>query len=146
MLIPLVALIAVAATTAYIRFMGFETVSYELRQCEQPLTAESSWDEVQAAGCDPADAAGTRVELYHEGVYVEPDSVSEATYTFEGWPVNSPSHAIGVWTTDSARSIVVAEPTNEAVRDQLSSDSAGTTWSGFVGARGPTTYWVLLTP
>lgn len=145
MLILLAAVIVAAATAGYVRFMGFEDISYEVSQCDQPLTEDSTWADVQTAGCSPADASTAEVELFHEGSYYVPDQVSGSTYTFEGWPVNSPSHSIGVQTSDSARSIVVVDPTNEQIRDELSGDAPGTGWTGFIGSRGPTTYWILIT-
>lgn len=146
MLIPLAAVIVVAATLGYVRFMGFETISYELRHCQETLSGDADWEQVQAAACDPQDAATTTVELVHEGGVEPPDSTSGSVYTFEDWPVNSPSHSISVTTSEVVRTVIVVEPTNEVVRDELTSDATGTRWSGFIGSRGPTEYWVLVTP
>ena len=45
-----------------------------------------------------------------------------------------------------ARSVVLAEPTNERVRRELSGDASDRRWTANVGARGPGSYWVLVTP
>lgn len=141
------AAVALMATVAYLEFMRFETVRYELRQCAQPLTEESSWAEVEAAGCEPLPLTGqaslTRVE---GSSHHEPDSIEGSAWIFEGVPVNSPAHAIELVSPVAAEQGIIAEPTNETVRSELSPDTSGLRWSGFIGSRGPQEYWLLLTP
>lgn len=141
------AAIVMLATVAYLEFMRFETVTYQLRQCEQPLTEDSSWADVEAAGCEPLAITGDANLLQIEASSRNaPDRVEGSTWTFDEVPVNSPAHAIEMVSPIAARSGVIAEPTNEVVRSTLSPDTSGTRWSGFIGSRGPTTYWLLLTP
>lgn len=141
------AVIVMLATVAYLEFMRFETVTYELRQCEQPLTESSSWADVEAAGCEPLAVTGAADLLQIESsTRNAPDRVEGSTWVFDGVAVNSPAHAIELVSPVDAQSGVIAEPTNQVVRSELSPDASGTRWSGFIGSRGPTEYWLLLTP
>lgn len=140
------ALIVVLAALGYTRFWNFETVSYELRQCTQPLTAESSWAEVQDAACDPVPAGSNQLAVTIEREVAEPDTVEGSTYFFEMMPVNSPAPALRAELERPARTVVVAEPENEQIRRAMSGDASGTRWSASIGSRGPTAYWVLVTP
>ena len=145
-LLVLAAVVIGLATLGYVRFMGFAPVSYELRECAEPLTEEASWAQVQAAACDPAADVGATVTLMRGSEAVAPDTVEDATLTWESWPVNSPEHAIEVDLDEPAQSVVIAEPDTERLRTALSPDASDTRWGGFIGGRGPTTYWVLITP
>lgn len=141
------AVIVVLATVAYREFMRFETVSYELRRCEQALTEDSSWADVQAAGCEPvAIASDDSLLLQEESALKSPDRTDGSTWLFDEVPVNSPAHSFQLQTSFEARSGVVVEPTNQRIRTELSSDASGTRWTAFIGSRGPTEYWILLTP
>lgn len=135
------------STVAYMEFMRFETVSYELRQCERPLSATSSWADVEAAGCEPVtvtdDAGLTVVE---SATRSSPDRVEGSTWFFDEVPVNWPAHSLELVTPVAGESGVIAEPTNQVVRGELSRDTSGTRWTGFIGSRGPTEYWLLVTP
>lgn len=141
------AAVVTLATVAYLEFMRFETVSYELRQCDRPLSESSSWAEVEAAGCAPvtlSDAAD--LVVLEAATRSAPDRVDGSTWVFEEVPVNSPAHAVELVTPFAGRTAVIAEPTNRVLRDEMSSDASGTRWSGFIGSRGPTEYWLLVTP
>lgn len=141
------AAILLIATVAYMQLMRFETVTYELRQCEQPLTDSSSWADVEAAGCQPLAVTGSAGLLQIESSSRNaPDRVEGSTWVFDAVAVNSPAHAIELTSPVPAQSGVIAEPTNKVVRSRLSPDASGTLWTGFIGSRGPTTYWLLLTP
>jgi hypothetical protein len=135
------------STVAYMEFMRFETVSYELRQCERPLSESSSWADVEAAGCEPVtltDAAD--LVVVEAATRSAPDRVDGSTWVFDEVPVNSPAHAVELVTPVAGQSVVIAEPTNRVVRDEMSTDASGTRWTGFIGSRGPTEYWLLVTP
>lgn len=138
--------IAAVATLTYTRYMNFQDVTFELRRCQAPLAAEATWQEVQAAACDPAPRGADELTMWHEGSQSSADSTTETSWVFEGVPVNTVTNALQVVTGDPAESVVLAEPENERVRRALTSDSAGTRWSASIGDRGPTTYWVLVTP
>lgn len=140
------AVIAVVATLAFNRYMNFQDVTFELRHCQQPLTAESTWREVQAAACDPAPVGGDVLTMWHEGSQSSADATAESSWTFEDVPVNTVVNAMEITTAAPARSVVLAEPDNEQIRRALTSDTARTRWSANIGDRGPTTYWVLVTP
>lgn len=139
--------IILVSSVVYTRYLGVSTVTYELRQCREPLTEMSSWAQVEAAGCEPLAATGdASVRVMEESSTLEADAVEGATWTFDDVPVNSPAHAVKVVTPLAGRTAVVAEPTNRRVRTELTSDAAGTRWTGHIGSRGPTEYWILLTP
>lgn len=139
--------IALAATVAYMEYMRFETVSYELRQCAEPLTEDSTWADVQAAACEPLSLTdGASLTLIEGSSRQQPDSAQGSTWVIDGVAVNSPAHAIEIVSPVVAESGVIAEPTNQVVRSTLSKDASGTRWTGFIGSRGPTEYWLLLTP
>lgn len=141
------ALIVILAAVGYTRFWNFQTVHYGLRQCNQPLSLESTWAEVQAAACDPIDPAGVQLTIRNEGQEViEPSAVEGSTLSFDDIPVNSPAPAIRIELDRPAGAIVLAEPDHERIRRELNGDASGTSWSANVGSRGPTDYWVLITP
>lgn len=138
--------IATLATVTFNRYMNFQDVTFELRRCQAPLTAESTWQEVQAAACDVAATDGDELTMWHEGSQSSADSTTETSWTFQDVPVNTVANAMELTTARPAASVVLAEPDNEVIRRALSADLERTRWSGHVGDRGPTTYWVLVTP
>lgn len=145
-LVVLAAVIVVLAALGYTRFWNMQTVTYELRQCAQPLTAESTWAEVQAAACDPVAPGGSRLWVTSEGEQIQPAVVEESTFTFEMIPVASQAHGLRADLDSSASTVVIAEPENEQIRSQMNGDSAGQSWSVHIGSRGPLHYWVLVSP
>ncbi|WP_131105835.1 hypothetical protein [Ornithinimicrobium sufpigmenti] len=145
-LILCVALIVGLATLGYSRFWNLQTVSYELRECAQPLTDESTWEQVQAAGCDPVDPGQTKLWVTNEGEQIEPATVEGSTFSFDMIPIHSPAPGLRVELDGAAQSIVIAEPENQKIRRQMNGDRAGTSWSANIGSRGPLHYWVLVTP
>lgn len=145
-LILLMACIAGLAALGYTRFWNLQTVTYELRECAQPLTAESTWSEVQSAACDLVGPGGSRLWVVNEGEQVQPATVEGSTFTFERIPIHSPAPGLRAELDRPARTIVIAEPENEQIRRQMNGDSSGTSWSAHIGSRGPLHYWVLVTP
>lgn len=145
-LLVLVAAIAVLATVGYVRFMGFTTVTYEFRQCQAPLDEQSDWSTVQAAACDPAPLDGAEIVLMRSSEAVAATRVDGSSLVWERWPLNSPEHSIEIELPGPARSVVIAEPEAERIRTELTKDASGTRWGGHIGGRGPTTYWILVTP
>ncbi|ANS79922.1 hypothetical protein SGUI_2526 [Serinicoccus hydrothermalis] len=146
MLPLLLGLALLALYGGYRVYMGIDTVTYEVRQCEESLTEQSSWDEVQAAACDPVPAAPVTMALMQGMDRIEPDDVSGSVLTWDAWPVNSPEHSVDLELQDPAQTVVIAEPEAQRVRVELTSDASETMWGGFIGGRGPTSYWVLITP
>lgn len=145
--VVIAAVIGVLVFLSYQRFMAFDTVTYELRYCSEPLTAESTWAEVEAAQCEPVDAAGTTFVLFEESSQHEPDTVTGSVFTFEDFPINSVAHVPRLVLTEGAETVVVAEPTNEQLRRPMRRyDVDGLNWGGYTGARGPSEYWILVTP
>ena len=145
-LIVLAVLGVVVITLSWSRMMGISDVTYEYRVCREPLTQESTWSQVQAASCDVAPLGDARLTLWAQGDQQEPDVTAASSWTFEDVPVNTSATAVELDVSDPATSVVLAEPTNQQVRRALTSDTTRTTWSANVGARGPVTYWVLVTP
>jgi hypothetical protein len=145
-IIPFLVAIGVLVVLAYQRFMAFDTVTYELRVCQSPLTAETSWSEVEAAGCEPMTDTGASVVLYEGTSRHDPATAEGGVFSFDAFPINASSHAVEISGVPPASSVLIAEPTNERIRRAMSGDASGTSWSGFVGDRGPTEYWLLLTP
>ena len=146
MLVVGFAVIAVISTLAFNRYMNFQDVTFELRRCQAPLSEEASWQDVQAAACDVAPIQGDELTMWHEGSQTPADATSESAWTFEDVPINSVVNAMEINTSQPAESVLLVEPDNQRVRRALTSDSARTRWSGHIGDRGPTTYWVLVTP
>ncbi|GGK78043.1 hypothetical protein [Ornithinimicrobium pekingense] len=142
----LFAVVAVVATVAYNRYWDVQDVTFELRRCEAPLTADSTWQEVQAAACDPATIEGDEVTMWHEGTQTQADSTTGSSWTFEDIRINTVINAMEMRTGTPAESVVLAEPENETIRRALTTDSERVRWSANVGSQGPTTYWVLVTP
>lgn len=140
------AVIVVVSTVAYNRYMNFQEVTFELRHCRAPLTAESSWQEIQAAACDPATRGGDVLTMWHEGSQSSADTTTETTWTFEDVPINTVVNALELTTAEPVESVVLVEPDNEQIRRELTTDAERTRWSGHIGDRGPTEYWVLVTP
>ena len=140
------AVIATLATVAFNRYMNFQDVTFELRRCQAPLTAGSTWQEVQAAACDPAPIEDDVLTMWHEGSQSSADATTGSSWVFEDVPINTVVNALEITTGAPAQSVVLAEPDNEQVRRALTADSARVRWSANIGDRGPTTYWVLVTP
>lgn len=145
-LILCVALVVGLAVLGYSRYWNFQTVSYELRECAEPLTAESTWAEVQAAACDPVEPGSIVLRATDKMEQIEPTTVEGSTFSFEMIPVHSRSNGLRVELQAPARSIVIAEPENEQVRREMNSDRPGLNWTANIGSRGPLHYWVLITP
>lgn len=146
-MLVIIALIGAAVVIAYVRFMAFKDVTYELRSCQQPLAADSTWEQIEAAGCEPVDElSGAHLVLYEEKSRHEPDLVEGARFTFERFPVNSVAHAVEITGTSPHGVGLLVDPEGRQIRRELSSNADGTQWSGYTGDRGPTTYWVLFTP
>lgn len=139
-------LMGVLVVMTYQRFMAFDSVSYELHTCQTPLAADSTWGQIESARCEPLDADGTELVIYEGSSRHAPDIVAGNTFSFDSFPVNSVEHSIQVQLPFPARSVVIAEPDNTRVRRALSSVQAGIQWSGYIGQRGPTRYWVLISP
>lgn len=146
MLVVAFAAVALVSTFAYGRLMNFQDVTFELRHCQQPLTADSTWAEVQAAGCDPAPVDGAAATHWNQGSATSPDTTGETSWTFERLPVNTVVNAIEFDLPEPAVTVVVAEPDKQTVRRALTSDVSDTTWTGMIGDRASTTMWVLVTP
>ncbi|MFK5647295.1 hypothetical protein ACI3ET_12310 [Ornithinimicrobium sp. LYQ121] len=145
-LLALFAALAVLSTVTFNRFMNFQDVTYQLRSCTAPLTQESTWDEVQAAACDPVPAAGAELTLWAASHERPADATTGDSWTFEDVPVNTAQTSMEIRLPQAARSVVLAEPDNEVVRRELRPDASDRRWTANVGGRGPTTYWVLVTP
>lgn len=139
-------LMGVLVVMTYQRFMAFDSVTYELRQCQTPLTAESTWAQVQAANCEPLDTAGATFAIYEGASRHDPDVTEAHEFLFDSFPINSVEHSVDLRIPVAAASVVVGEPDNEQVRRALSPDAAGKHWTGYTGDRGPTHYWLLVTP
>ena len=130
---------------SWARYMNIQDVTYELRVCQQPLTTDASWSEVQAAACDPATTSGNWLTLWAAGDQQDASSVQAQSWIFESVPVNSSATSIQLDLAQPARTVVLAEPDSQTVRRDLTKDKQGLTWTANVGGRGPTTYWVLVT-
>ena len=145
-IVVIVAVIAALVVLAYQRFMAFETVSYELRACTTPVDAQSSWSDIEAADCAPVSDDSVSVVLYEGTSRHEPSAVRGGQYSFGDFPVNTSAHSVEITGTDSMRTVLIAEPNEERIRREMSGNADGTAWTGFVGARGPTEYWLLMSP
>lgn len=145
-MVAIVVGIAALVVLAYQRLMNFDTITYELRQCEQPLTEESSWAEVTAAGCEPISIDGVTLKVYEGRSEHVPDSTEDSTFIFDSYPVNSIEHVLEIDGTPPGDALLLGDPQGEEIRRAMSSDAGGRDWSTYVGARGPTEYWLLLTP
>jgi hypothetical protein len=141
-----VIVIAALVVVGYQRFMAFETIRYELRTCERSVVADASWAAVEASGCRPLGAVTGEVVVYEGTSRHDPDSIDGATFVFDRFPVNSTAHSVELTGIEPAESVLIAEPTNERIRRAMSGNASGTTWTGFIGDRGPTEYWLLVTP
>lgn len=144
----IIALIVAAIVIAYLRIMAFRTVTYEVRQCAGPLTAESTWAQIETAGCESIDAAadGATLVLFEGSSPKEAESVQGGTFTFEGFPINTPAHSFELSGVQPAETGLLVDPEAQTVRREMSGNASGSTWTGFTGGRGPTEYWILLSP
>ncbi|AXH96264.1 hypothetical protein [Ornithinimicrobium avium] len=140
------AVIALLSIFAYNRLMNFQTVTFELQTCQASLGEDVNWADVEAAGCAPAPIEGDRLTMWHGGDQSSADEVTGGAWVFDGVPVNTVVNSMQIDTAVPARSVVLVEPDKKQVRTVLTSDSARTRWSGYVGDRAATTLWVLVTP
>lgn len=145
-MLVIVGLIIAAVVIAYLRFMNFQTVTYELRACTAPLTVDSTWSQIEAAGCEPIDASDVTMVVFEERSRHDPDQIEGGAFSFEGFPMNNPAHSFEITGTPPHDAGFLVDPEGQQIRRQISSNAAGTDWSGYTGDRGPTTYWVLFTP
>jgi hypothetical protein len=145
-IVVIVAVIAGIVVVAYQRFMTFETITYELRTCASPVDAQSSWSDIEAAGCEPTEHDGASVVVYEGTSRHEASSVAGAQHAFADFPLNTPAHSVEIIGSEPMGTVLIVEPTNERIRREMAGNADGTAWTGFVGARGPTEYWLLMSP
>lgn len=148
-----VALVIGLAIFGYQRWWAFETVAYETKVCEQPLTEDSTWADVEAAGCRPTDVADLgQVVVYNQldrsdmSARLEPASIEGAVTTYDDIAVNSPAHYLELDTTQPVDNVVVAVPADQEIRRAMTSDASRTDWGVPIGSGGATHYWLLITP
>lgn len=139
-------LVLVPATLLYRNYQGSTTATFEIYQCVQPLSAETTWEEIEGAGCEPADAADYEVRRRIAEARSEPDEVHEHSYVFKDYPSNSPGNAVELTAPVALESVVVVELEEQLVRRALSSDSRRQDWYGHLGGRGGHEYRLLVTP
>lgn len=139
-------LIAALTTLTFNRFMNFQDVTFELRTCSAPLAADATWEQVMAADCQAASTEGLELSHWQEGSRRDPAETTTTGWVFDRLPVNTVANALELRTEASAETVVLADSGAEKIRRAMSSDSAGLRWSASLGDRGPTTYWVLVTP
>lgn len=92
------------------------------------------------------DPGQTTLWVTNEGEQIEPARIEGSTFSFDMIPIHSPAPGLRAELDAAAQSVVIAEPENQSIRRQMNGDSAGTSWSANIGARGPLHYWVLVTP
>lgn len=145
-MVVIVVVIAVLVIVTYQRFMAFDTITYQVQACEQPLSDTSSWIDVEAAGCVPTSTAGMSFAIFEGGSRHQPDSVTDDSFVFDSYPVNSILHTTEFTSGEPAETIAIVDPVNEEIRTIMRGDRSGLDWSAYVGSRGPTEYWILITP
>ena len=90
--------------------------------------------------------ASVSVAVYEGTSRHEPSSVDGARYAFSDFPVNTPAHSVEISGTPALGTVLIADPAGRQVRREMAGSASGTEWTGFVGSRGPTEYWLLLSP
>ncbi|WP_289018047.1 hypothetical protein [uncultured Ornithinimicrobium sp.] len=139
-------LVGVLSTWAYTRLLNFQDLQVQLRVCQEPLGEDATGADVTAAGCVPTDVTDERVRLWHQSSPRDPVSAEGPTWLFEDVPIDTVANAVQVDLADPARSVVLFDHEEGGVRTALTPDAADTRWTGTVGTRGPTSYWLLVTP
>lgn len=145
-ILVLFGLIAVISTWAFTRQLNFQDLQVQLQVCQEPLAEEATSADVEAAGCTPTDVTEERVRLWHQSSPRDPVSAEGPTWQFEDVPIDTVANAVQVDLPEPARSVVLFDHDGGTVRTALTSDAADTRWTGTVGTRGPTSYWLLVTP
>lgn len=95
-IIPFVVAIGVLAVLVYQRFIAFDALTYALRACQSPLTAEASWSEVEAAGCEPLTGEGASVVLYEGTSRYDAVTAEDGVFAFDAFPIDATSHAVEI--------------------------------------------------
>lgn len=142
----LVAVAAVVITFTWRALYQIEDVTFEVQACEEPLTAQSSAAQVEAAGCAPMPVGDSTLTLIESGSWLQPDTTGASSWTFEGVAVRTSDKAVQLDLADSAQSVVLVESDTATVRRALTGDMSGHRWTANVGYGGPTTFWLLVTP
>lgn len=142
----LFALIVVVSSWAFATRMNFQDLQVQLQVCGEPLTEDATTADVEAAGCVPTDVTDEQLAMWHESARRDPVGTQGAVWQFEEVPINTVANAFQLDLAEPARSVVVLDHEAGTVRAALTPDAADTRWTGVVGSRGPTSYWLLVTP
>lgn len=138
--------LVIVASLLYSNYQGFRTVSFQVHECEEPLEDDASWQDVEAARCRMAETDGHELSIRIASNMIEPDEVQQHAWVFQGYAGNSPANMVWFTSADRLDSAVVVNPEDQTVRRGLSTDASRLTWTGNIGAQGPSVYWILVTP
>lgn len=126
---------------------GPTPATFELRSCDGGLPEGPTWEDIEAAGCAPTSIDGAHLEVRSNGEVLAPDSTAATSWAFEALPSRTIFTGMSVELPSGAGSVVLASPETRSLRP-LRPDSAGTatTWTGHIGTRSATQYWILVAP
>lgn len=142
----LFALIMALSAWAFGRRMNFQELEVQLRACAQPLEETATMAEVEAAGCEPTEVSTARLRLWHQSSPRDPVSAEGSVWRFQDVPIDTVANSVQLDLEQPARSVVMVDHDEGSVREQLTPDASDTRWTGVVGSRGSTSYWLLVTP
>ena len=86
------------------------------------------------------------LRLWHQSSTRDRASAEGPTWWFEDVQIDTVANAVQVDLADPARSVVLFDHEDGSVRTALTPDASDTRWTRTVGTRGPTSYWLLVTP
>lgn len=147
LLIP-AALIAfsVARFNDYWQYDDWTVTTYA---CAEPLTAEATWSDMEAAGCAQTAIPGSDVTLIDGGRPTEATDSDEAVWTFGNVPSGFSTSGLNVQLREPAGRVflVDASSTPPTVhREMTPSDVARTLFARNIGETEATSFYVVVAP
>lgn len=139
-------LFSVARSNNYWQFTDMTVTTL---QCQEPLGAEPTGADLEAAGCAPA-ALGAEVALTDAGRHPDADPESDGTtWTFEGVQSSFSTLALDVQFPEPVGRVLLVDPETEpptVMRELTANDTASTKFAGNVGATEATSFQVVVAP
>lgn len=128
-------------------YWSYADVSVTTLACDEPLRDNPTWDDMTEAGCAPA-AIGDQVRIFEGGNALSEPEKDGAEWAFPGLPTAFSTLSIeGMLSESFDRAFLVnADADPPEVGRELSSDASGTHFTGAIGQRGITNYYIVAAP
>lgn len=147
LLIP--AVLVTFSVARYNDYWQYDSMTVTTLQCQEPLEADATWADMEAAGCTSA-ALGATVQLVDGGRNVDNEPETDGTeWTFDNVPTAFSTLALNVTVPETAGKVfmVDAEPTPpEVLREMTASDVDRTTFARNLGEANTQAVYAVVAP